>query len=846
MQIIQNVDTSTFKFNGIKYPKNFMCIKQGADNISIHNAFDTRFQLLGSTPFNQVSVNGVIYTNQVNLISALATLIFSKQVIDSAGLNPSWALYGATDNLFNTNIGNVGIGTANPTQKLEVSGNTLINGGLTANTISATSITTNNLSANNIAGLQNYVSKFTNNGTFLGNSMIYDNGTNVGIGTGGSAAEKLQVSNGNILIDNTFGLSSFNSSYSSINKLLFSSNFLSGGAGNNVFLGNNLYNQSVSLFAGGNVSNVNERLSIQGNGYVGIGTNSPSKELSMVRKSGTFTAELNSYGSRSDFWLNRASGTYSAPTTPSINAILGKMIFGAYDSNTNGFIEAAKIEATIDSNTGAGDLPTRLAFYTTPDGSNIAQERLRIDNKGNLGIGTISPSARLMVKGESNTSSTNSFKVQNSDGYEALRINDDGEIFLSPLDTDDSQIALLARKSDGKLCRVNSTSLIPNLNLQDITNNGNTSSNSINTYEGGNFNNFSELKYNQLILAHTDAGGGVGLNADYTTEYYRLQAPNKIGGSDRTIATTEDIPNVSGFEVLTNKQNSLVVDGTGQKYSTVDAVNSGLNTKLNLTGGVVSGSLTASTVSATTLNSPTLDNLIYDKVMTNQLMYFLPMDGSTVYDTLRTGGSLLGGSVGGSIQSLNENPMGILYTTSTAVGSAAGQYGNPFGGSILSLNFQFELIRKFRINTTNGNQRFFTGISSLYGSSIPTNIEPIVQINSIGVAKLQTGSTLCFVWNDNAGTASYLDLGSNFPATSTAYTYKLKISKTYGVAAINLELTRITNSDGSLLVTSTIITTDYNTGASYYPVMWMGNNTAVSGAVSFKDYGCIMTKSNKI
>jgi len=59
-----------------------------------------------------------------------------------------------------------------------VTGPTVFTAGLTANTISATTITTPN-----ITGLTNYVAKFTANGTFLGNSQIYDNGTNVGINT---------------------------------------------------------------------------------------------------------------------------------------------------------------------------------------------------------------------------------------------------------------------------------------------------------------------------------------------------------------------------------------------------------------------------------------------------------------------------------------------------------------------------------------------------------------------------------------------------------------------------------------------------------------------------------------
>jgi hypothetical protein len=49
------------------------------------------------------------------------------------------------------------------------------------------------------SGTVNYVSKFTGT-TTLGNSLIYDNGTNVGIGTT-TPTEKLHVSGGNIIVN---------------------------------------------------------------------------------------------------------------------------------------------------------------------------------------------------------------------------------------------------------------------------------------------------------------------------------------------------------------------------------------------------------------------------------------------------------------------------------------------------------------------------------------------------------------------------------------------------------------------------------------------------------------------
>jgi hypothetical protein len=300
----------------------------------------------------------------------------------------------------------------------------------------------------------------------------------------------------------------------------------------------------------------------------------------------------------------------------------------------------------------------------------------------------------------------------------------------------------------------------------------------------------------------------------------------------------------NGFEL--NELHDVLITGvTNGDLLSYDSATSLWENSKTLDGSYnVTGALSANTISATTIYSPTLDDFLYDKFMTNQYAYFLPSDSTATYSGLRTAGGTILST--GSISSLVENPMGILFTTPIAVGSVTAQYGTVFGVSSLGVNFQFETIRKFRINTNNGAQRLFVGISSLYSASAPTNVDPLTLINSIGVAKLQSGGTLNFVWNDASGTASYLDLGPNFLGTATTVTYKLKISKTFGVAAINLELTRITNSTGAVLVTGTTITSDYNTGVSYYPVAWMGNNTGVSGAVSFKDYGCQLFKRNAI
>lgn len=61
---------------------------------------------------------------------------------------------------------------------------------------------------------------------------------------------------------------------------------------------------------------------------------------------------------------------------------------------------------------------------------------------------------------------------------------------------------------------------------------------------------------------------------------------------------------IAGKENVSNKQNSLAADVTNTKYPTVTAVNTGLATKLNLTGGTMSGAIAMGTSKITGLGNP--------------------------------------------------------------------------------------------------------------------------------------------------------------------------------------------------------------------------------------------------
>ncbi len=77
---------------------------------------------------------------------------------------------------------------------------------------------------------------------------------------------------------------------------------------------------------------------------------------------------------------------------------------------------------------------------------------------------------------------------------------------------------------------------------------------------------------------------------------------------------------IAGKEDVANKQNSLAVDATNTKYPTVTAVNTGLATKLNLTGGTMTGAIAMGTNKITGLGTPTANQDATTKVYVDTLV----------------------------------------------------------------------------------------------------------------------------------------------------------------------------------------------------------------------------------
>ena len=84
--------------------------------------------------------------------------------------------------------------------------------------------------------------------------------------------------------------------------------------------------------------------------------------------------------------LNKSrSGTIGSYTIVQNGDLLGVVRFSGDDGTT--FIRGAEIKSEVDGTPGTNDMPGRLVFSTTPDGSNTPVERMRIGSTGTIGIG---------------------------------------------------------------------------------------------------------------------------------------------------------------------------------------------------------------------------------------------------------------------------------------------------------------------------------------------------------------------------------------------------------------------------------------------------------------------------
>jgi len=135
--------------------------------------------------------------------------------------------------------------------------------------------------------------------------------------------------------------------------------------------------------------------------------------------------------------------------------------------------------------------------------------------------------------------------------------------------------------------------------------------------------------------------------------------------------------------------------------------------------------------------------------------------------------------------------------------------------------------------TSNATRRMFAGLRG--SSAAPTDVNPSTLTNIIGVGYDAADTNLKLMYNDGAGTATKVDLGSNFPIPSADNTssYRLIIWCNPNASDVNWSLTNIDTG----AVTSGTINTDIPAATQYLTLNCytsVGGTSAVTGISLFK------------
>lgn len=199
------------------------------------------------------------------------------------------------------------------------------------------------------AGTASYVPKWTDANT-LGNSQIFDNGTNVGIGTA-SPTSRLHISGASTIFQIT---------------------------DTNKNTNNSLHISAISQTAWGIGTDTSgtftgTKVAITDAGNVGIGTSTPNRTTEIVGGSGA---------------------TLGVSTSANGASLLYGRLAMYSTAGSNSFIDYG---GEIRSYSGAGIDYSDLRFYTAAGAAST--EKLRITSAGNVGIGTTTVSDKLTIKG---------------------------------------------------------------------------------------------------------------------------------------------------------------------------------------------------------------------------------------------------------------------------------------------------------------------------------------------------------------------------------------------------------------------------------------------------------------
>lgn len=251
------------------------------------------------------------------------------------------------------------------------------------------------------SGTTNYHAKFTSS-TAIGNSLIYDDGTNVGIGTA-TPAYKLDV-NGTLGVSGNVTLSGGTANgvlYLNGSKVVTTGSALS-------FDGTNLIVGASAAFTVGSATLIQSQ-AVGGSGYVAARYSANASEAVV------------------NFGKSRSGVNATLGGAASSGDRLGALQF--YGDDGTAWVQGAKFWAEVNGAVSTGSVPSNFVWSLS------SSEQMRLTSTG-LGIGTSSPGAKLDVSGNqrlslsaNQTRSISFYNTTNSVTYGQIQYTDATGIF---------------------------------------------------------------------------------------------------------------------------------------------------------------------------------------------------------------------------------------------------------------------------------------------------------------------------------------------------------------------------------------------------------------------------------